>query len=209
MGIYYIKTADGSYFEMDATTDMTISYPGRATDFPLEDGESASDHYINENTRITFSGVITDIKSAQGKANPRVKATDSYINGLKKAKDKKLPFTVFYAEKLEPITNCVFESLEISQDNKNGTSGPVSSYKINFTAKQIRFGKAATNTTVTAPVVADASVEKAASDKSDSSGNTLSTTENESGKTRLEVLEAKTAAEEKALDDLIASGVLN
>lgn len=202
MGIYYIKTADNRYFELDSTTDMTVSMPGRATDFPLEDGESASDHYINESIVVSFSGIVSDVKSISSKgligddSTKRLKGTSDYIKGLEAVKKTKQPFTVFYSPNLDPITNCVFESLDITQNATHGTRGTgCSSYEISFTAKQIRIGEQAQMTSM--PVPAE-DIKKSLSNKTTSSGSTQGLTAQETDK-------AKEEAREQQLAELVKS----
>jgi len=213
MGIYYIKTSDNRYFELDSTTDMTVSMPGRATDFPLEDGESASDHYINESIVVSFSGIVSDVKSISSKgligddSTKRLKGTSDYIKGLEAVKKTKQPFTVFYSPNLDPITNCVFESLDITQNATHGTRGAgCSSYEISFTAKQIRIGEQAQMTSMPLPA---SDVEKSLSNKTVSSGSTQQLTEaekisaNESRKAQdLADIDKRLAEARKELEEL-------
>ena len=138
------------YYTLDATSEITKTLTGSATAFPLEDGTEVSDNYVNKNTTISSSGIVSDIKSQT--ASQHTLKTAEYINGLELLKSSKKTFTFFMMGQKDSntgadfsvIRNCVFESLSITQDKQNGGKlGGPQSYKISFTLKQIRFVKRA------------------------------------------------------------------
>lgn len=141
MTIYYISPQDSNdQIALDSTTTMQLDDSGRTTSLPLESGEEVSDHYINSNTKISMSGVISTAKSSVTTDN---KTPEDYIRDIRALKTSGKPFSVYFSDKLNPLTNCVFESISVSQSRRNGTSGPSSSYKVAFTVKQVRFVNAA------------------------------------------------------------------
>lgn len=141
MGIYYIKTQDDVYFELDSTSEIQVVFSGQATDYPIENGNSVADHYINKPTQITFNGTISDIKPIRKASNS--KTTKDYVDGLLKVKKSGTPFQINWAGNIDPIPNCVFESLTIEQNAQRGWNRGIAAYSITFTAKQIRLAEGA------------------------------------------------------------------
>jgi len=118
MSQYRIVTAAGLVFDMDATTSASKTHIGVATDFTLEDGESASDHYVNKPVVIAFEGIITDITSI---SSPTDKLnTKEYIEDLEALKISGDTFTVQIAP-LTQIESCVFTRLVITQSGEQGS----------------------------------------------------------------------------------------
>ena len=150
MTLYYIEYGtreERKLFSFDATTEMTLSESGSATSFRLENGRAVSDHYSNNNVAISFSGRISDVKSIrrQNDENNSFSTTREFITELRALKQSGTPFKVYAGANIGGIDNCVFETLDIRQDVANGTrvaSGgkEVSSFRMNFSAVQIRFG---------------------------------------------------------------------
>lgn len=162
MSIFYIQAEiEGELiqFALDSTSRVTQNLSGDSTSFPIEDGSEVSDHYVNKNNTITMSGRISDVKSVgsgfvseprgggrevsdripTGSA-VRYRKTSDFIEKIKTLKSDKIPFDLYVAE--DAYTNCVFQTLTLSQDSTNGVSNGISSYKVSFTAKQIRFAQA-------------------------------------------------------------------
>lgn len=141
MTVYYITPQDSDdIIALDATSTVQVNETGKSTSLPLETGEEVTDHYINGNTKISMSGVISSLKSSSNKEN---KSPEDYIRDIRELKKSGKPFSVFFSDKLNPLTNCVFESISFSQSIRNGTTGNSSSYKVSFTVKEIRIVKAA------------------------------------------------------------------
>ena len=172
MGIYYLLTSDGDVFEMDATVSFSLRESGRLTNYTVEDGATLSDHYVNENAKISMRGIITDLK---GQNSPiAVKSTDEYIGGLLAAKNLSKPLVVYWRGS-GPIAgisrkDCMIENISFDQDQQNGVVGETYAYQVSIDLAQIRLGQAATLTKETLPVLKDS---KAA--KKDSNATTVKT----------------------------------
>ena len=147
MSIYYIRTIDNIVFELSSTTDITTTDSGKATDFPIQTGESVADHYVQDPLIIKFKGIITDVRSLSNLGNAGWKGPQDYIVGLKQLKASKVPFSVGYSDILSPAENCVFNSFELTQNSKHGVISTsnisFNSFEISLTMKQLRFGEAA------------------------------------------------------------------
>ena len=175
MSIYYIKNEkDGNIFTLDSTSDMEIMDNGSATSIPIESGKPVSDHYVNDNVTIRFNGTISDVKAISVDGDNRIKSTQLFLEGLRSLKASGLPFTIHTGANSGLFENCVLESLAIKQSNKNGTlvrgDKEISSYKISFTAKQIRFGSRADLVRVT-----DEVIEKTVGEEREKAGGKKST----------------------------------
>ncbi len=151
MSQYYIKaTLDGveELFALDATVQITQNTAGVISSFPLESGVEVSDNYVNKNNTISFSGVIADTKSQAREINlDQNKTTLDFASKLQKVKSEGTPFNVHSG--LLVLEDCVFETLTFSQDVRSGSViGGRSSFRVSFTAKQIRFAERAQKVTV-------------------------------------------------------------
>lgn len=162
MGIYYIATQDGQYFELDCTQEMRISDTGRTTEYQLENGAKQTDHYVNENKTISLSGKVTDIKLFNNVGV--TKNTDEFLTGLDRLKQSKKTFRFYYRNTTSGgaryLDNCLFESLETSQDSQDGVFNDYYSYKVSMSFKQIRYANRATITREKVPALADSSSSK-------------------------------------------------
>lgn len=166
MSIYYIKPKNSDVqFTLDSTSTMSIKEAGKTTDLPVESGADVSDHYINANTKINMSGVISSVKSLSAKEN---RSPEDYIREIKKLKESAVPFDVHFSDQLNPIMNCVFETLSISQSKVNGSVDQRSSYKVDMTLKKIRFA----NSTVVENVETFKVVESSFEEKTNSGKGT-------------------------------------
>jgi hypothetical protein len=154
MTIYYISPqSSNDQIALDATSTVQLTETGKTTSLPLETGEEVTDHYINNNTKISMAGVISTDKSSGNVTN---KTPEDYVRDIRTLKRSGRPFSVYFSDKLNPLTNCVFESISLSQSARNGTRGASSSYKVTFTVKQIRVVKAAQVVVVREARVVDA-----------------------------------------------------
>lgn len=156
MSIYYIRAElDEGVVQvaLDATTNNTERLGGRLTKFILEDGLEGSDHYIVTTDRVSFTGVISDLKSSSsGMRGPAsssqqndgsIRYHDSVTNKkrMELIRETKVPFTVYTGDKV--ISNCRFTSLEFRQTGSAGVVGDLYSYAVSFTAEKIRTGSRA------------------------------------------------------------------
>ena len=138
MGQYYIQ-AGSTIYELDATTSISQDQKGTPTNNVVESGAALTDHYVNNPVSFSMEGVISDVKSISASSN---RSTQDFIQGLTKIKNNKELFTFFFGLDVGAYENCVFTSLTISQDKKNGVArGSTSSYRIRATIQQIRLAR--------------------------------------------------------------------
>jgi len=167
---YYISAeVDGEevVFVMNATTQARLSSSGELSQYRLESGEAASDHYRNLPDSISLSGVISDVV-VQGGREPSLKSTKDYIEGLQTLKLNETPFTVHYASDLTPKYPCFFSELEISQDSDFGYAGysatkgaDINSYRVSASIEVARLGQLATIELAKASEFIDPTADKA------------------------------------------------
>lgn len=139
----------GTFFDLDAVLQGDVTLSGRITEKPLSDGSSAADHYVNAPKAITFSGVITDVKSYY---NSGVLRVQDWIKLLSDLKEAGRPFTIQAADGSGMFfEDCLFESVVFSNDQRHGridgstagggsgdTGEDVYSYNVSFTVKQLK-----------------------------------------------------------------------
>lgn len=169
---FYIQYADDVFVDprtgrgitttiaFDATTAVTRSANDKITTNIIETGAEVADHYILVGQTISFSGVISDIKSIRG-AND--KSTAEWLSALSRLRLSKQPFDVICGDiadvyniggagNFNVIRDCLFSSFSATQTKQNGvTNQRVKSYQVSFTTKELRFGSRAEETEITVP----------------------------------------------------------
>lgn len=155
MSIYFIRTSSGVTYELDSTSDITYKLTGKVTDNPVESGQSVSDNYVNKPRMITLKGTISDVKGASLSLSPVTKTTEDFIVGLEKVKTNKELFSLHFGNKVGIITNCLFEDLTFTQNDKRGSSSTVDAFEVSMTIKQIRLATRALLVTTSDPLIAN------------------------------------------------------
>lgn len=198
MSLYYIEAVVQDQvviYHLDATTRVKLSLPSKVTSNRLESGDEVVDHIINLPAKVSFSGVISDVKSLSNKNNLNA---EDYINGLMKIRQRKQTFSLILPDGKIRLDGCAFESLDIDQDNKHGSvttpnGGINSSFNISFSAKQIRIASAAYNTILPEQAVSDQNT-----DEENSSDNTKDMSESDKLRAEIAAREALGKAQVKA-----------
>lgn len=152
MSAYYIRatlpSGEDVFYFLDSTSQVKASFPAKLSQNPLANGQTAADNYVIDPVTLTYSGRITDIKSA----NPAegTKTTKQYIDGLNNIRRSGRPVAALYHVGRPEAENCFFVTLETTQDSVNGYIGTssedgqtVNSYKINFTLQQALYARGA------------------------------------------------------------------
>ncbi len=127
MSVFYMDTSEG-ILELTATTEVQVVENSSPTRHPLEDGESAVDNMINQNATIRFSGVLSNITSISpsfgvvsllfSEEEQEEPTVEGVLTSLRKIRQNKERFTVYYDERLPPAENCVITSLNISTNKE-------------------------------------------------------------------------------------------
>lgn len=166
--------------EMNSTTSISVNLPSSAPKHRMEDGRSVSDNIDNENKEISFSGLITNIKSLRISDGLPLKPTEQYteiqtslrspadyVLLLEAIRDTKEPFIVHWDELLPAAENCVFTNISLSRDKNTGRG-----FRINLSFQQLRF----TSRALLTEVISQRDPDKNQS-KTESSGNSTTTLE--------------------------------
>ncbi len=162
MGIYYFLSDNGDAFELDCTENFKLSETGRLTTYTIQSGVKYSDHYIKENSKLSYSGILSDLKTSS--SSPATKSTDEFIGGLIKAMESSTPFTLYWRDTgvssgyFRP--DCMIESFTIEQDKEHGFARGLHAYKASIDFVQFRKGQAATLTREAIPPIKDANAPK-------------------------------------------------
>ena len=121
MSVFYFTDKQGNYYELSATTRVSVTEPSRATTNPVESGKAITDNYVIEPRVINFTGVITNLLVI-GQDATRVKSVDQWLNDIRQIRLNK-EFVTAYVEDLNIIPNCLITSFDIDKDKTHGLSG--------------------------------------------------------------------------------------
>lgn len=123
MSIALIKTKlqGVQVIELDTATQLTYQYPSKVTQFPIETGESISDHVINENFMLSIEGLISD-SDIRITDNSGSRARNAF-EALLALRESKQPFTVVTG--LKSYDNLLFTEFDISLNSESGDALPI------------------------------------------------------------------------------------
>jgi hypothetical protein len=148
---FYIKLGS-TFYELDATTEITVTYPATLTTNPVHSKRNVSDNYFTEQPTMTIQGIVSDVKVA---GNRGKQGTASYIDGLIAAMNTRTPLSVKHRLDKEEDPNWFINSFTPSQDQQHGFGGfrpgvdgksstVVQSFKISISLSQAIIAEAAT-----------------------------------------------------------------
>lgn len=155
MSIYFLDTTTGVY-RLDATTTVTKTMRGRASENVIESGETTSDNYVNLPDKFNMVGVISDITSIAGSTRD----AEGFITGLTKVKEEGEIFTLYMGFAVARAPQCVIENFELSQDKVNGYANGSNSFKVKLNIKKLRFSEEILITQTRDPKFSDSYQEK-------------------------------------------------
>lgn len=165
---YYIRY-DGTYYKMDATTEISVTYPARLTEHPLHSRKSASDNYIVNSTKATIKGIITDIKTTN---SANLLPTGEYIDEFVKLMSMRVPLYLKHRLDGEEEDGWFITSFNPSQNQRIGYGGSkqdgsvVQSFEINMTLQRALLAQGLRTDVVVAKGYEDALQKKNSSSKS-------------------------------------------
>ena len=112
---------DGTFLQMDVTTDWGRSLSGTPTNNPVESGATIADHYYTEPETFTLNGSVSFIKTGVELNELDPKDWDSKIRALIQSRQ---PFTVSLDDKFTPpIPNCLITNYSISRSTNLDSLG--------------------------------------------------------------------------------------
>lgn len=140
-------------YELHATTDVTVNYNSKVTNFPVADRKNSADNVVIDPTTITLNGVVTDVKQTSSflsygkvvevfksffgdskeETEDRDKTAEDYINKLVENIEAAEAFDI-YLPTVEPILNCIITSFSINKTANYGGD----SWVITLTLQKVR-----------------------------------------------------------------------
>lgn len=144
---FYIDSSIG-ILELTSTTEINVNETSNVTKHPLEDGSEISDHIVNNNRSISFSGLISDVRRLSGgdenvtsDSTPSNTSKDvrEYYDLLQKLRDSKERFSVIWDIRFPTATDCLITSVNLVRNKDTGTG-----YNISLAFEQVRVVKRAT-----------------------------------------------------------------
>jgi hypothetical protein len=149
---------------LDSTSKVAETQSGTLNKFIFENGDQGSDNYVNNTNKISFSGIISDIKSLSsvltsesinaedgsldeaGKRNVnQVGIFDNekvYLRAakskstLEKIKSNKIPVLVKVPNR-EVYNNCYITTVAFIQTSRNGVTAPTSATGREFSSEEL------------------------------------------------------------------------
>ena len=132
--IYIENQVTKEIFFFDAVFDVTYTQQGELTQYRVESGARVSDHYDNLPDRITISGNVSRFKLGSYKED--ITEMDIMLQKLQAMKKNKNLFTIAFSDDLQPLNNCLFETLDFMQNGETGRH----SVDISAGITQVRLG---------------------------------------------------------------------
>lgn len=152
MGQFYIEVEDelsdgtktSSFYELTLTEEITVNYSASVSSHPTETGNRVSDHKVNSNTRISFRGLISDIKNlllppipSKGVGEDKTnllntqRSVEENMAALERIHRENKLFKTYYDSRRPALNNCVFTILDFTRNNSTGTA-----YRVNLSIEE-------------------------------------------------------------------------
>ena len=164
-------TASGVKFYMDAVFSVSYVQSGTASEYALQTGVKASDHYSQDTDTINISGSVSSVKFVgRGEAKTELEVFEKELTALKKSGET---FNVSFSDNLTVYPNCLFTNLSMDRNTTTGAHA----IDVQISIKQIQYGSAAGIVDTPTPAKEYADMVE---DKKKSAGNTKELSTNES-----------------------------
>ena len=135
MATFYIETAEGEIYELQATDSISLDYRGTPTKHRMESSDTVTDNYVINNFQATFNGLISQIRAVRPNGNDidGQKSVPDFMKGIEALRQSKTPFTLHVDDRLDPFPNCVFTNLTYNRTAQTGLG-----YRVVMGFEQIR-----------------------------------------------------------------------
>lgn len=149
MGVFYITVQDtGERYELSTTTAINVSEESKISSHKVETREIISTNAVAYNKEISYNGVISNIRRVDQNTN---KDVAEYLEGLSNIRTSKLFVTCNIDDRLNPITDCLIQSLSANKTTRDG----LSTWTVAIKLKQVRLSNQASVTRVPVPKLPD------------------------------------------------------
>lgn len=113
---FYLKLGS-DFYQLDATTSISVTRPGSLTSNPMHSKVVQSDHYREDQWTMNIDGIISDVKSTRNLDN---RGTADYIDGLERAMSRGSSLSVKYRLDKEEESNWFITNLTTNQNQEHG-----------------------------------------------------------------------------------------
>lgn len=141
---WLIRTGDKVY-QLTMVDNFSVSASSTISSHKVEDKTVIADNVVNNNRKVTISGLISSIERLDATVYNTPKEFIESLEEHRKAGDF---FTIEQDNTLNPIKDCLIESLSYTKGNKEG----LTSWSVDLTFKEARVTSSATKTLVARPV---------------------------------------------------------
>lgn len=118
---FYLVDSNNNHYEMDSTESASITEQTALTENPIQTGAVVADHSVRGNSIISFSGVISSVKSIAFRTKRRTDSVEEFIKSIRELRSNGSIVTVFVTQEVSPFNNCIITSIEFSQGSNRGT----------------------------------------------------------------------------------------
>lgn len=150
--------ANGTIYELTATTTVTYTQTAKATSHPVQSGGNVSDHVVQDSDVIQFDGVASNVSF-----NNESMDLKTFLKGLQSLKRSGKTFNVTFSDSYDVMTNCILEGISDVVSAGSGTA-----HQMSLSIRQIRKGSRGKK--VDSPVRAE-NFEKKAQEQQKTGGN--------------------------------------
>lgn len=126
---YFIRKDTDEAYEMNATTNITITKDAIATERAVESGKAITDNIYLKNAEVSFSGLITSINNKSNLTD-----VNQFLDEIDELRASDSPLVDVYADG-RFVPDCVIVSLSI---NKSASEG-LGAWLTEFRLQQITF----------------------------------------------------------------------
>lgn len=116
MKTIFIRTSDGVYYYMDAVFQVVYSQTGTPSEYAMESGVKASDHYSQNNDTVSISGSVSKAKLSTSDST-ELEILEKGLTALKKSGEY---FELSFSDNLDIMTNCLFTDLSMTRSTETG-----------------------------------------------------------------------------------------
>ena len=199
----------GNIYSLDAVLTGSVTMSGRVTEKPIQQGAMVSDHYVNLNNGMNFSGKLSDVKrmfrsSANNNTNQTLPAVLDVITELRDLKESGRLITLEVAPSSGLTFNdCVIEDFSVSNDITTGQMREeFFAFNVSLKIKQIRRSKRGAITSEVDSVLKDTTQDKTTG----SGANSVPDVEKRSAVQAAQEDADRARAERDALEDRLEAG---
>lgn len=121
---YFIRKDNNDAYEMNATTNITITKDAIATERAVESGKAITDNIYLKNAEVSFSGLITSINNKSNLTD-----VNKFLDEIDELRASDSPLVDVYADG-RFVPDCVIVSLTINKSASEGLGAWVTDFRL-------------------------------------------------------------------------------